>query len=265
MPNVTRERALRALARHAPDLLEVELVELGHGLDSTAFVAGDVVLRVAEDRRVSREARLLECVAGHVSVAIPVPRFADEEAGVLGYGRIPGVPLLGRNPPQGAARRLGEFLRDLHGINPATVAELIPVQDADPDEWLDELKGPPELVRMTRVGRPEPSCQRVVAHADLGAEHILELDGTLTGVIDWSDAAVTDPALDFARLYRDFGPPLLGELLEAYGPLPNAMPRIEFFARCAALEDLAYGEATGQEAYVFNARRSFAWLFPKHG
>jgi hypothetical protein len=103
---------------------------------------------------------------------------------------------------------------------------------------------------------------RVVAHADLGAEHILELDGTLTGIIDWSDAAITDPALDFARLYRDFGPGFLEDLLQVYGPLPGAMPRIEFFARCAALEDLAYGHATGRGEYVANAERSLDWLFP---
>ena len=71
-------------------------------------------------------------------------------------------------------------------------------------------------------------------------------DGALTGIIDWSDAAITDPALDLARLYRDFGPDFLAALLPAYGPLPEAMPRIEFFARCAALEDLAYGRATGR-------------------
>jgi hypothetical protein len=39
------------------------------------------------------------------------------------------------------------------------------------------------------------------------------------------------------------------------------MPRVEFFARCAALEDLAYGRATGRREYVTNAERSFEWLF----
>jgi aminoglycoside phosphotransferase (APT) family kinase protein len=76
---------------------------------------------------------------------------------------------------------------------------------------------------MLHAACPRGSPQRVVAHADLGAEHILELDGTLTGIIDWSDAAITDPALDLARLY---------------------------------------GHVTGRCDYVTNAERSFAWLFP---
>ena len=104
----------------------------------------------------------------------------------------------------------------------------------------------------------------MLAHADLGAEHILEHRGRLTGVIDWSDAAVTDPALDFARLYRDFGPAFLNAALAAYrGRSPELLlPRIEFFARCAALEDIAYGRASGRPEYSRSAERSVSWLFP---
>jgi aminoglycoside phosphotransferase (APT) family kinase protein len=221
------------------------------------------VLRVGDRRRVGREARLLEVVAAAVSIPIPTPRFADEDAGVLGYERLPGRPLLGRTPSAGTAQRLGRFLRELHAVDPATVADLIPTEEADPREWLDDLDGPPELVRMLHVTCPRRSPHRVVAHADLGAEHVLEREGTLTGIIDWSDAAITDPALDLARLYRDFGPGFLQELVKVYGPLPGGMPRVEFFARCAALEDLAYGRATGRREYVTNAERSFAWLFPR--
>ena len=104
---------------------------------------------------------------------------------------------------------------------------------------------PPDLVRIVHATRTRPSHERVIAHADLGAEHILEVDGTLTGIIDWSDAAITDPALDLARLYRDFGPRFLEALLQAYGPLRHAMPRVKFFARCAALEDLALRPSHG--------------------
>jgi aminoglycoside phosphotransferase (APT) family kinase protein len=248
-----------AVRVHAPKLRELKIVELGGGLDSTAYAAGDLVIRVAAaGYDVAREARLLEIVATRVPVPIPRPLFADVDAGVLGYERIPGEPLLGRSAPAGTAGRLGGFLRDLHAIDPGTVAGLVPTEVADPGLWLDGLEGPAPLTRLLDATRPRPSSQRVLAHADLGAEHILAQDGELTGIIDWSDAALTDPALDFARLYRDFGPNFLEEVLQAYGPLPDAVPRIEFFARCAALEDLAYGRAE----YVANAERSLAWLFP---
>ena len=256
-----QERATRALRAHAPQLLDTELTELGQGLDNTAYIAGGLVLRVADDRDTEREARLLDTLAPHLSIAIPKPRFADANTGVLAYNLIPGRPLLGRPAPAGAGRRLGRFLRELHAVEPATVEDLIPIDDADPREWLEDLDGPSDLVDIVSASRPRRARQRVVAHADLGAEHILELGGMLTGIIDWSDAAITDPALDFARVYRDFGPGVLEDVIEAYGALPAAMARIEFFARCAALEDLAFGIETGRHEYATNAERSFAWLF----
>jgi len=243
--------------------VHTELTALGQGLDHTAYVAGDLVLRVADERDVEREARLLDALAPHLSIAIPAPRFADATAGVLAYELIAGRPLLGRHAPVGAGRRLGRFLRELHVVEPATVEDLIQVEDADPSEWLEALDGPSDLVDIVHASRPPRARQRVVAHADLGAEHILELGGTLTGIIDWSDAAITDPALDFARVYRDFGPGVLEDAIEAYGALPAAMDRIEFFARCAALEDLAFGIQTGRHEYARNAERSFGWLFPQ--
>jgi aminoglycoside phosphotransferase (APT) family kinase protein len=153
----------------------------------------------------------------------------------------------------------------LHDVDVGEVDGLVPVEDADPAEWLEDLDGPAEMVDLLHATVPAPAGRRVLAHADLGAEHLLEQDGVLTGVIDWSDAAVTDPALDFARLYRDFGTEFLGEALDAYGGLEEAgeaMTRIVFFARCAALEDLAFGREQGRAEYARAAERSLARLFP---
>ena len=41
--------------------------------------------------------------------------------------------------------------------------------------------------------------------------------------------------------------------------------RITFFARCAALEDLAYGRESGREEYTRAAERNLTWLFPETG
>ncbi len=265
MNGTGRQRAMDALRMHVPELAGVAVIELGHGLDNTAFIAEDLVLRVAAGRTVIREARLLKVVAERVSVPVPTPCFADEDAGVLAYPLISGRSLLGRSPSPGTAHRLGRFLRELHDIDPAAVDPLVPSEDANPSKWLEDLDGPPELLSLLHATVPLPTRQRVVAHADLGAEHILEQDSTLTGVIDWSDAAITDPALDFARLYRDFGPQFLADVLDSYGGLDHAgqaLARIEFFARCAALEDLAYGQKNGRSQYARAAEHSFGWLFP---
>jgi aminoglycoside phosphotransferase (APT) family kinase protein len=256
-------RAARAVHEHATDHRGVELRELGGGLDHRTFLLGDLVVRVAARATATREADLLHLVGPRVSIPIPAPHVDDRQRGVLAYPLLPGRPLLGRTPPRGAAARLGRVLRELHRIDLAEVADLVPVDHAAPEAWLEELTGPPELLRVLHTDRPRPARELVLAHADLGAEHVLEQRGRLTGIIDWADAAVTDPALDFARLHRDFGPAFLDDALLAYGQDSRELRRrITFFARCAALEDLAYGRESGREEYRRAAERSLSWLFP---
>ena len=263
MTQTLRARAVRAVHRHAPELADADIRELGSGLDHGAFLVGELVVRVSRAAAPSKEPDLLALVAQHVSIPVPSPRFVDSEQGVLAYPLLPGRPLLGRMAPPGAAARLGHFLRELHAIDIIEVSHLVPTQVADPGDWLDELMGPAPLLDETRADRPDPTRQLVLTHADLGAEHILADRGVLTGVIDWSDAAVTDPAPDLARLYRDFGPAFLHDTLTAYGTSsPELRHRIRFFARCAALEDLAYGRESGRAEYSRAAERSLSWLFP---
>lgn len=263
VPDDSSRRAAAALARHDPGHAGYPLQPFGSGLDNTAFLAGDLVVRVRAEGSVTAEARLLRVLAGRVGVPVPAVAFVDDELGVLAYPRLPGTPLLGRAAPAGLGAALGGFLGRLHALDAASVS-FLPTEPADPAAWLEELTGPDELLAVVRGDVPEPSPVLVPAHADLGAEHLLARDGELTGVIDWSDAVVTDPALDVARPLRDFGPAVVADLLRAYDrPAdPDFSRRVEFFARCAALEDLAYGEETGRRAYADAARASFAWLFP---
>lgn len=265
MRELARERARESLGAHAPQLSGRGLTELGRGTDNIAFLAGDLVLRVSAGPDVVREARLLAVVGPRVPLPIPRPQFVDEDRGVLAYPLLPGQPLLGQPPLPGLARRLGAFLRALHGIDPSVLGTALPRDDDPPAAWLVGLRGPASSVERLHESVPPPTEDRVVAHADLGAEHVLAQGAEPTGVIDWSDAALADPAVDFARLYRDVGPDFLAELLVAYGGLQDedrTMRRVRFFARCAALDDLAYGRSAGRAEYVRSALRSVTWLFP---
>jgi aminoglycoside phosphotransferase (APT) family kinase protein len=265
----TRERAFGAVLAHAPEYGDAELRELGSGLDHRAFLIRDLVVRLADPASpaaVLAEAELLQLLNMRVSVPVPTPVFADPVRGALGYRLLPGRPLLDREPPRGLATRLGRLLRDLHDVDPSELTECAPVDPALPDDWLDDLTGPSQLLQIVHTQRPRPAQDLVLTHADLGAEHILEHDGELSGIINWSDAAVTDPALDFPRLYRDFGPTFLDQALLAYGTdSADFRGRITFFARCAALEDIAYGQVSGRAAYLRAAQHSLSWLFPPQG
>jgi Phosphotransferase enzyme family len=102
----------------------------------------------------------------------------------------------------------------------------------------------------------------------LGIEHVLVDPGswTVTGIIDWADAAVVDPAIDFGLLYRDLGPDATRAAMGGYRSEVNDLvtlgERAVFYARCSLLEDLAYGIQTGRDKYVDKSLAAMAWLFP---
>lgn len=254
---------------------------LGAGLDHAAYAVDDeLVVRVRRDGGdVAREARLLEELADALPLPVPRPVLTDPGRGVLAYRRLQGRPALGlpgaRDHAAAIGATLGRFVSLLHTLPSA--AALLEVDDAPLGEWLEEARSLyPDVSGLLPEGRrdaveaflaarpPDPyDGEPVPAHNDLGTEHVLVDPATwqVTGIIDWSDAALTDPARDLALLYRDLGPDALRAAAAAYRPGVDRalLDRARFYARCGALEDLAYG----REPYVATSLRSLDWLFPE--
>ncbi|WP_232323910.1 phosphotransferase family protein [Catenuloplanes japonicus] len=238
---------------------------LGEGTDHVAYeINGDVVVRVSRrPAPAGPEARLLSLVADVSPLPTPRVIFADDH--LLAYRRLPGVPLL--DLPRGdelpVARRLGTLLRALHAIPAARVSALVPADEDPPSTWLAGLTPVPAAAAFLAAPPPPPAANLVFSHNDLGIEHVLVDPDSheITGIIDWSDAALVDPACDFGRILRDLGPAALDAAAESYGG-EVSRPRALFYARCGALEDLAYGLETGKATYADKATASLGWLFP---
>lgn len=61
---------------------------------------------------------------------------------------------------------------------------------------------------------PQHSC---LVHGDLQAAHILtDASANVTGLLDWTEAEVSDPAIDFVVLLATFGESVIKDLIEAY-------------------------------------------------
>ena len=68
--------------------------------------------------------------------------------------------------------------------------------------------------------------------------------GRITGIIDWSDVAITDPASDLGRIWRDLGVLAFQRARDRFdssGHRREALTeRALWFARCLAVENLAF-------------------------
>jgi aminoglycoside phosphotransferase (APT) family kinase protein len=159
------------------------------------------------------------------------------------------------------AVRLGRLIAAVGSIDPSRAAAAIPFDDAGWKPWFEELPGrldaaraaiPPSAVtaierfaEAPRLPFP-PRSELVLCHNDLGGEHVLvdPVTWSITGIIDWTDAAVGDPAADVGRLVRDLGRESAGGVLDGMAVAgrhrASLAARAQCYARLLIVEDLAY-------------------------
>lgn len=263
------------------------LHRLGQGTDHTAYeVNGNLIARFASVHNRATPAATTSQIeilqlAERVST-IPVPEVvgADTANGLIITRKLMGTSLLDApaNDVDALVEQFSEFLAGLHAVRLEHLPSTIEVDRCQPGEFLadvstrtatiapaipDNERG---LVENFLNGAPPSAASRIVfCHNDLGAEHVLAgADrSTLTGVIDWSDAAITDCARDLGRIYRDLGPSTAERVLDqlAIDDKPETWRRTVFHARCALLEDLDYGLTSCDRRYsdaaLANLNRTF--------
>ena len=193
------------------------------------------------------EIALLPTLAAALPVAVPSFEYVSRSPLFVGYRVIRGEPLVEED-----AEGVRAFLDALHAVDPAGLpldrtdwvdayrgqcAEferlVFPLLDADTRRRAQQLFGDVE----TLVGF-EPA----LLHADLGPDHLLVRDGSLRGVIDWGDARVGDPALDYAWL---LGGPFAGWDVD-----PDLRRRARFYHRLGPWYEAHYGLFTNRPAHV---------------
>jgi aminoglycoside phosphotransferase (APT) family kinase protein len=285
----------RLVGAHMPDYPVGSVARLGEGWDNLAYeVNGELIVRFSKEpeqavraAEVGREARLLAAVAKISPLPVPEPVFTVAEQGCLAYFKLPGRPLLDiprRQWPANCASiaaTLGELLTTMHAVPVDRMAGLVEADNLPLDEWRHEaaenyatvagqvpVKHRQAVAVFLDASAPDHRYTLVFSHNDLGIEHVLVDPATwaVTGIIDWSDAAIVDPAYDFGLLYRDLGPEALDAALHSYrtdiNDAGSIAQRAAFYARCSVFEDLAYGIETGRDKYLNKSLAAMEWLFP---
>ena len=252
-------------------------VPIDEGWDSRVLVVdGTWVVKTPRRpevaRRLELEVRLLEAIAPILPAPVPRPQLVAAGDGIRAvYRRLEGEPLA--RPAERTAAELGAFLRTLHGA--ATLARAatagIPILGAE--AWraayrnrCDVFRGSvfPLLDRAERArgddlfaaflgGGLAGGFEPALVHCDLGPEHMLvRADGSLGGVLDWTDACGGDPALDFAWLLHGLGERFAATVLESYDRRldDSFRERALFYHRLGPWYEVDYGHATGRRELV---------------
>lgn len=230
------------------------------------------------------EMRLLAGLRRRVPFAVPAVSGTarlPEGGRCVVYPHLPGAPVHPHElePGPGAAVAVGRALAALHDV-PAEVLEEagLPVYDAE--EY--RLRRMVELDRAAATGqvparlltRWEQALEDVGSwrfsatpvHGDLVADHVLVLDGEVSGVTDWGDAKVADPADDLAWLVSGASEDALDTVLEAYGharrepPDPGLVQRARLAGELALARWLLHGVSLDDPDIVGDAVEMLADL-----
>ena len=206
--------------------MEAPLRELDDGWDFKVLVVDDTwVVRWPRHRlaveEIEQEVELLPLLAPLLPVEVPRFEYVSRDPWLVAYRFILGQPLVDENP-EGVRGFLDEFRR--------VVLPLL-----DPDEQ-------PRGEALLREVETLTGFRPALTHSDLGPTHLLVRDGELAGVIDWGDARVGDPALDYAWLLN--------------GPFPDwdvdddLRRRALIYHRLGPWFEVHYGVFTNQPEWV---------------
>jgi aminoglycoside phosphotransferase (APT) family kinase protein len=222
-------------------------------------------LRAMAVADLEREAKLLPELLAY---GLPVPRemllLRDKDGRTIGsvHRLLEGDPITRAMLIGGRRRRLaaafGEFFTRLHSF-PSDRAVALGLKSIDlwSDHYQPLVEGcQPLLAARSRewldatVGRfldegGMTGAPRVLIHADIGPEHLrVDAGGAFAGSIDFGDAMVADPALDFAGLALACRTPFMEQMLAHYdGEVdPGLRRRAQFYVDVVALHSVQYGD-----------------------
>ncbi len=274
------ERFRAIVAACAPKLQLTSARRFAEGWDFELWEAnGELLFRFPKRPECAEalvvEARLLRDLAPALDTPIPAPVHVSDGVDAFAmpffsYRRLSGDPLRKADDAGGdIAAETGAFLSELHRF-PAQRATELGVRTFTANSWRDEYNAFRDRTdnEVTRLLSPDE--RQIVAtfwdgflgddrnfqfrpaliHTDLGLEHLLVNSerSHLLGVIDFGDARVGDPALDFVVFNGAFGDAVLaaydGEVDETF------VYRSRAYLQIGPFHEVIYGQETDQPEFV---------------
>ena len=270
-----------------PQLQIDSVTLLSEGWDSVAVEVNRALIfrfpkRPDVELQYPKERLLLPALAQALSIAVPRFEFvwdggAPYDHLFVGYPMIEGRQLTGELLSSLQVGRVAEqlalFLSELHRFPPEQAARLM-VCDGDLMPWrqrfldlyrriqaqvfplLDDRTRSAVAARWAAFLNDEAHFQfrPALVHADLNGEHILvdSERSAIIGVIDWGDASIGDPAIDFTGLLADYGRDFVEQVLAHYEGEVDATlgRRAQFYVGVMPFHTILFGLETESQAHV---------------
>ena len=231
----------------------------------------------AAGARLEAEGRLLTALAGWLPFAVPAVEGSaalPEGGRAVVHRTLAGAPidLGGLQPADPLVTGVGRALAALHDVPERLVEDVgLPVYTADEYRLrrlaeVDRAAGsghvPAPLLTRWEQALEEAGAWRFVpcvVHGDLAAENVLVDDGQVTGVLEWAETRIADPADDFGWLASACTPQTLAAIVVAYGGARRTEPdqdlsrRARLAAELAVARWLLHGVSTDDAAIVDDA------------
>lgn len=213
------------------------------------------------EAQLRREAALMPWLSRHLRLPVATPRIVSEEPLTLRHALIVGDPCPGTSASHGAA--VGVFLRELHAVDPqqavrrgardaaASFADAQAIRERLSRDVLPLVPGELRAAAAALLERiAHPCAHPRVIHGDLGPEHIRVVGEEVSGVIDWGDCGVSDPALDLSWVIFGSGPAFAQAGRTAYTPDDAEIARARDWHLLGPWHEILFGLDVDDPAYV---------------
>ncbi len=288
---VKSQRLVRRIEECFPTLKIARSKRVLTGWDNIVLdVNGKYIFRFprfpVSEEHLRKELRILPFLGKHLSVAVPNYRFVWRGVGrelgwFAGYPKIAGEPLTVGGFrlawTENLSGSFARFVHELHNLD-TTVREVSFLPRRSPKETADSIRKTRSRIRKSVYPLLSSSSKAqverfwaalledfdnskfdpVLVHGDLTSRNILlDRTGRITGILDWADTFVGDPALDFAGLF-EVNKALGERVLRHFGDVDTGFRnRIDWYVRMIPFYEILWGIDQGSEKFKTTGLKRF--------
>lgn len=281
---IDEDTALALVNEQFPELAVKSIKLLGVGWDNTVYLLNEQYVFRFPRKEIA--AKLLETefaslpkIAGKLPIVIPVPKWFGKSSEkfqwpFIGYEILPGKTACYKNLSDKEravlAEPLANFLKALHSINAqefnnvlqadqiGRVDALVRIPKTRENlkelESLGLLKNKKELYKiLDDASNLRPAENIAVCHGDIYVRHLLvDENNKLTGIIDWGDIHIGDPAGDLSIAHSFLPPSAHENFRRAYGNITEETWKLAQFKALYLCSVLVVYGTKSNDSFIAN-------------